>query len=98
MDLAGGWFGCCRWRSMAVSAAGCAWLRSPFVIGKPAAPPVLPADPTLEQVIAVVNGNSAKIRSFSTTAATLSGSGVPRSVRASSSSGRDASASLPGTR
>lgn len=52
------------------------------MIGKAPAPPVLPTEPTLEQVIDVVNANSSKIQTFSTNAATLSGSGFP-SLRAS---------------
>jgi hypothetical protein len=64
-------------------AAGCAWPRGPITIGKPPLPPpVLPAEPTLQQVIDVVNGSSSKIRTFSTNGATLSGAGLP-SLRAS---------------
>jgi hypothetical protein len=40
-------------------------------------PRVLPAAPTLEQVVDVVNRNSSAIQSFSTSRATLSGSGFP---------------------
>jgi hypothetical protein len=40
-------------------------------------PRVLPASPTLEQVIEVVNRNSSQIQSFSTGRASLSGSGFP---------------------
>ena len=38
---------------------------------------LLPADPTLEQVIQVVNRNSSQIRIFSTNGATLSVPGFP---------------------
>jgi len=40
-------------------------------------PPVLPPSPTLEQVAAVVNGNSARIGSFVASQATISGPGFP---------------------
>jgi len=40
-------------------------------------PRVLPASPTLEQVIDVVNKNSSQIQSFSTNRASISGSGFP---------------------
>jgi len=40
-------------------------------------PRVLPPSPTLEQVIQAVNRNNSQIHSFSTTHATLSGSGFP---------------------
>ncbi len=40
-------------------------------------PPVLPSSPTLAQVISVVNGNSSQIQSFSTSQATISGTGFP---------------------
>jgi len=45
-------------------------------------PPVLPPSPTLAQVVAVVNGNSSRIQSFSTSQATISGTGFP-AMRAS---------------
>jgi len=45
-------------------------------------PPLLPSSPTLAQVIAVVNGNSSRIQSFSTSQATISGTGFP-AMRAS---------------
>ena len=67
---------------VALCGASCPRFGSPLVIGRPLPPPVLPADPTLEQVIAVVNGNSSQIRSFSTNGATVSGAGFP-SLRAS---------------
>jgi len=38
-------------------------------------PPLLPSSPTLAQVITVVNGNSGRIQSFSTSQATISGTG-----------------------
>jgi hypothetical protein len=40
-------------------------------------PRVLPPSPTLQQVVEVVNRNSSQIQSFSTTHATISGSGFP---------------------
>jgi hypothetical protein len=40
-------------------------------------PRVLPASPTLEQVIEVVNKNSSQIQSFSTNRASISGAGFP---------------------
>jgi hypothetical protein len=40
-------------------------------------PRVLPPQPTLEQVVEVVNRNSSQIRSFSTNHASISGSGFP---------------------
>jgi len=40
-------------------------------------PPALPPSPTLDQIIQVVNANSAQIRSFSAPQATLSGTGFP---------------------
>ncbi len=40
-------------------------------------PPQLPSSPTLAQVIAAVNGNSLRIQSFSTSQATISGTGFP---------------------
>ncbi len=46
-------------------------------------PRVLPARPPIEQVIEVVNRNSAQIQSFSTNRASLSGSGLPTTLRAS---------------
>ncbi len=45
-------------------------------------PPRLPSSPTLAQVITLVNGNSARIQSFSTSQATISGTGFP-AMRAS---------------
>jgi len=44
--------------------------------------PVLPQNPTLEQILAAVNGNSRQIQSFGTNRATISGPGLP-SLRAS---------------
>ena len=67
---------------VALSGASCPHFGSPLMIGRPLPPPALPPDPTLAQVIDVVNGGSAPIRSFSTNGATLSGSGFP-SLRAS---------------
>jgi hypothetical protein len=59
----------------ALSGANCPnWLRT---MQPSALPPVLPPNPTVEQVIAVVNGNNSRIQSFSTTHATLSSPGVP---------------------
>ncbi|MCE5266532.1 MAG: hypothetical protein LLG00_01420 [Planctomycetaceae bacterium] len=46
-------------------------------------PRVLPPAPTVEQVMEVVNRNSSQITSFSTNRATLSGSDMPTSLRAS---------------
>ena len=40
-------------------------------------PPALPPSPTLQQVVAVVNGNSSRIRSFSTSQASVSMQGFP---------------------
>jgi hypothetical protein len=58
----------------ALSGATCpTWMRT----APPALPPVLPPNPTLEQVIAVVNNNNGRIQTFSTTHATLSSPGVP---------------------
>ncbi len=56
------------------SAAGC---RSTIRQYTDSLPRVLPPSPTLEQVIQVVNNNSAQIRSFSAPRATLSGPGFP---------------------
>jgi hypothetical protein len=57
-----------------LSGASC-----PQMVRQYANPPprVLPASPTLEQVIEVVNRNSSQIQSFSTGRASLSGSGFP---------------------
>jgi hypothetical protein len=63
----------------ALSGANCPnFLRTP----QPAAlPPVLPQNPTLEQVIEVVNRNNSQVQSFSTSQATLTSPGAP-SLRA----------------
>ena len=55
-------------------APGCAFLRAPQ---RPTLPPVLPATPSLEQVVQVVNSNSGQIHSFSTDQAVLSVEGMP---------------------
>jgi hypothetical protein len=63
----------------ALSGANCPnWLRTTQT---PALPPVLPPNPSLQQVIEVVNRNNGQIQSFSTNQATLSSPGVP-SLRA----------------
>jgi len=59
---------------LALGGPGCAWLSTPQ---RYALPRALPASPTLEQVIQVVNGNSSQIHSFSTDEATLSIPGTP---------------------
>jgi hypothetical protein len=62
----------------AVSGANCPnFLRTQ----QPALPPVLPQNPTLEQVIEVVNRNNGRIQSFSANQATLTSPGAP-SLRA----------------
>jgi hypothetical protein len=63
----------------ALSGASCPnWLRT---AQQPALSPVLPPNPTLDQVIQVVNNNNGRIQSFTTSEATLSSPGVP-SLRA----------------
>jgi hypothetical protein len=57
-----------------LSAAGC---RSTIRQYSDSLPRVLPPSPTLEQVIQVVNNNSAQIRSFCAPRAALSGPGFP---------------------
>ncbi len=64
---------------VALSGASCQNLVPQLVSPLPRA---LPASPTLEQVIQVVNQNNSQIYSFSTTQAGLSGPGLPR-LRAS---------------
>jgi hypothetical protein len=62
----------------ALSGASCpSWLRTQ----QPALPPVLPQNPSLVQVIEVVNRNNGQIQSFAANQATLSSPGVP-SLRA----------------
>jgi hypothetical protein len=59
-------------------APGCAFLKAPR---RYTLPRTLPAAPTLEQVVQVVNSNSGQIHSFSTDQAVLSVAGMP-SLRA----------------
>lgn len=62
----------------ALSGSQCPqWLRTQ----RPALPPALPPNPSLTQVIEVVNRNNGQIQTFSTNQATLSSPGVP-SLRA----------------
>jgi hypothetical protein len=58
---------------------GCRWLHPQ---PKYTPPPVFTAQPTLSQIVEVVNRNSSKIQTFSTNHATLSGPGLP-TLRAS---------------
>ncbi len=64
---------------VALVAPGCAFLKAPQ---RYTLPRTLPAAPTLEQVVQVVNSNSGQIHSFSTDQAVLSVAGMP-SLRAS---------------
>jgi hypothetical protein len=58
----------------ALSGANCpSWTRQ----RQPALPPVLPPNPTLEQVIDVVNRNNGQIQCFASNQATLSSPGMP---------------------
>ena len=61
-----------------LSGASCPNMLQSF---SPSAPPVLPPNATLDQVIQVVNQNNSQIHSYSTTRATLSSPGMP-SLRA----------------
>ena len=63
---------------LAASGASC-----PRSVYQATGRPVLPAEPTLEQVIEVVNQNNSQIESFSTTNAEISASDMPTSLRAS---------------
>lgn len=61
--------------------AGCPqWMHWPFATATPV-PSVLTANPSLDQIIQAVNGNSAQVQSMSTNYATLSPQGSP-SLRA----------------
>ena len=63
---------------MAICGAGCPWSLQPFA---PTEPRVLPASPTIVQVIEAVNRNNSQIHSFMTNQAMLSSPGQP-SLRA----------------
>ena len=60
---------------LALSGPGCAWLRARQA--PPSLGAQLPASPTLEQVIQVVNRNSSQIQTFTSDEAVLSVSGAP---------------------
>jgi hypothetical protein len=64
---------------IAAGNSGCAWLSPP---PSDPLPPVFSAQPTLDEIIQVVNRNSSQIHTFSTDRAALSGPGIP-TLRAS---------------
>lgn len=63
------------WSALVVGQAGCNFLprSQPQLLG----PAILPAAPTLEQIVQAVNRNSGQIQSFSSNQAALSGPGFP---------------------
>lgn len=60
----------------AASGANCATFNNPF-IGRPAPPPVLSATPSLDDVTAVVNANSARVRSLKATECRVTAGWMP---------------------
>jgi hypothetical protein len=76
----------CLWLLIVVglftsSGANCPRMTNPFA-RPPQLPPVLPAAPSIEQVIEVVNRNNGQIESFSTSNATMSAAGLSPTLRA----------------
>jgi hypothetical protein len=65
---------------VSLSGASCPYSRRP-IDDFASLPPTLPPNPTLDQVIQVVNGNTSQIRSISAAQATLSGSDLPTTLR-----------------
>ena len=63
---------CC----VGLSGASCPYVRRP-IDDFAHLPPALPPNPTLDQILQVVNSHSAQIRSFSASQASLSGTGFP---------------------
>jgi len=59
-----------------LSGASCPSMRRP-IDDFANLPPALPPQPTLDQIIQVVNGNNSQIRNFAAPQATLSGTGFP---------------------
>jgi len=60
----------------AASGANCATFNNPF-IGRPAAPPVLSQSPSLDDVTAVVNANTARVRSLKATECRVTAGWMP---------------------
>lgn len=66
----------------AFGCSGCKWLQTNPFARPPQLPPKLPPEPTLAQVIEVVNANNGRIESFSTQNASLSSPGLGPTLRA----------------
>jgi hypothetical protein len=64
--------------AVAASGASCPQVLRGYQVGVMPLPRTLPAQPTLEQIIAAVHDNSQRVRSCMVTQATLSVPGVPR--------------------
>lgn len=65
-----------------LGCSGCKWLQTNPFARPPQLPPKLPPEPTLAQVVEVVNANNGRIASFSTQNASLTSPGMGPTLRA----------------